>query len=808
MWRLTGVLQAAAVALSLVRMNVAQAAEEQVDVQIPAGPLPQALKRLAASTGLQLLYDPALVIGRSTAGASGHMTRSQALESVLESNGIDFKFTAKDAVALYQHAQQTPAAARSNLPAPTQQQTPEASQRTVTVSTDRSQDEYYANGSPTALKMPSAVLTTPLAYQAIGEQTLRDQGAARLEDVLEDVSSIETGPDGQTALGFGIRGFFTYQYYVDGVRVSPDLHHDGFRDLADVERVDVIKGPASTLYGRTEPGGLINIVTKQPLNYAYQSVEQQIGSFYRRTQFDSGGPLSANGSIRYRFNAAYEDGHSFRQLANHRYLLAPVVSWDLTPTSQLTTYAEYLKSKDPTDEGLPVIGSRLPPVPVTRRIDDGGDVNTTDMRLGVKGASILVDGWTLRYHVDGRWLRTPHSAQFGVADNGVRPNSCNPQDCPVDRKLFAIPVSTGRTWFATTSLSGTVSTGPLKHQLMTGLEYFDVRGHDEWLFGGALNYPIDLFQPVSEALPAQALRNPRRVFEHTTEEAWSSIFLQDSIELPANVFLLAGARYDHVREWLETATGVPPAESSRDSRWDNAFKRRVGVLWQPLSTLGLYANYAEDFGISTGIYGIGLAGPGMLLPPESAREWEAGIKREFLDGGVQTSVAYYELTKTNIPQSSYGPLLTSQTFRTLTGAARTSGLEADAQGEIAPNLQLIASYAYMSSRILSVDVGKRLYGVPRHGGSLWVTYRPFWQGLKVGLGVVARTTREGDNANDYQLPGFTRWNMLAAYHWHRVSLQLNVNNLFNEHSYESIGGTLSVMPGYPRRWITSIRVEF
>jgi iron complex outermembrane receptor protein len=332
-------------------------------------------------------------------------------------------------------------------------------------------------------------------------------------------------------------------------------------------------------------------------------------------------------------------------------------------------------------------------------------------------------------------------------------------------------------------------------------------------------------------VPSDVLRNPDFAFATATEEQWSSVLLQDSIELPGGLYLLAGARYDHVREWLDTAAGFPLTESGGDLRWDNAFKRRAGALWNVLSPVSLYANYTEDFGISTGIYRGAAGNSGMLLPPESAHEWEIGLKTALFDGAAQASVAWYDLTKINIPEPAVNALLAAEGFRSVTGAARTRGLELDFQGDITPNWRLTASYAYTASRILedagtSLDVngnpiadsgntGRQLYGVPRHGGSLWLTYRPVWyplRGLKLGMGVVARTQRQGDNANDYHLPAFSRWRALAAYNWQcadaRITAQLNVDNLFNAHSFESVSGTASVVPAAPRRWLATMRVEF
>jgi iron complex outermembrane receptor protein len=813
----------------LARASVANQA--QIDVKLPPGSLQQALDSLARSTKLQLLYDPELVRGLSTRGIRGFLTPAQALGELLASTDVAFEFTANDAVALYKKQQPTGNPPSQSSPAEPQGYARQS--QTIMVTANRfSGGTYGVDTSLTAMKIDGPALIVPVATQTLTMQTLYDQQAGRLEDVLEDISSIESAPDGQSSLGFSIRGFPTYQYYIDGVRVSPDLHHDGFRDLANVERIDIVKGPASTLYGRTEPGGLVNIVTKQPLSDPLFAVQQLTSSFgQRRTQLDAGGPLSATGSVSYRFNMDYESGGSFRELLNNRRLfVSPVVSWTSAPGTQISAYLEYLRSDDPMDSGLPIIGSSLPPVPLGRRVEDGGEVHTTDLRLGIRGSHSFSDRWAVRYHLDTRWLRTPQGPQLALADDGLDPGSCTPSQCLVDRQLLAAPVSQGRTGFASADLVGSAMLGGMRHALLFGAEYFNVYQQTELLYSSDPQYTIDLFHPQHQPVPATFLQSPDAAFAATTVEEWTGTYLQDQVALTEKLYLVAGARYDHVRESLDTAFGPPLTDSGGDSRWDNAFKRRAGLLWHPTAALSLYANYMENFGIAIGLYGNGTGGTGTLVPPESAREWEIGLKAEFFDGHLAGSAAWYNLTEVNISQPVFSPLLSAEGFRTVTGAARSRGLELDLRGEISPNIQLIASYAYIDSRIIddvgaSFDdngnliptpgnTGNRLYGVPRHGGSVWLAYRPYWvphRGLKLGAGVVARTQREGDNANDYQLPGFARWKALAAYGWRaagaQLSLQLNVDNVFNTRYFESLSGTSSVVPGCPRRWMVSVRAE-
>lgn len=814
---------------SVVSISVAAADESPREITIPAGPMQRALQRLTQSTQLELLYDSQLVRGLSTAGVTGVMTPRQALERLLAGTDIAPRFTSAHTVALYKEARAAP---KPTPDASAQPAVPNPQPHTITISADRTgKAEYDPAASLSSLKLDGPPLLAAVAAQSVTGQVLRDQQATRLEDILENVSSIESAPDGQSAPGFAIRGFTTYQYYIDGVRVSPDLHHDGFRDLANVERIDVLKGPASTLYGRTEAGGLINIVTRQPLSQPYLSVQQQAGTFdFQRTQLDASGPLTVDRSLLYRFNAAYESADSFRELLqNRRLFLAPVVSWTRLDATA-AAYVEYLRSDDPTDAGLPVIAGALPPVPIGRRVENGGSVHTRDLRVGFRGSYDIDHRWTVRYHFDTRWLQTPQSAQLALADNGLDPRACNRSQCPVDQQLFAIPVSNGLTRFISLELTGDTTLWGIHHAALAGAEYFNVRAHQELVFSNS-GFVADLYQGRPGPVPTEVLQNPDGAFATTSGEHWGSAYLQDQMAFADSLYLFAGVRYDHVREFLDTASGFPLVSSGSDSRWDNAFKRRIGALWHPTTNFSLYANYLENFGISTGLYGDGTGGTGTLLPPESAREWEVGIKGRPFGGTGMLSLAWYDLTKVNIAQPIAGPLANAQGFRTVTGAARNQGLELDLQGEVLPGLTLTGSYAYVDSRITRDvgmgsdalgnpvvtpgNTGNRLYGVARHGGSLWATYRAggsALHGLRLGVGVVARSSREGDNLNDYALPGFSRWNLLAAYArplgGAQVELQFNIDNLFNRRYFESVSGAYSVLPGQPRRWLACVRVTF
>jgi iron complex outermembrane recepter protein len=260
----------------------------------------------------------------------------------------------------------------------------------------------------------------------------------------------------------------------------------------------------------------------------------------------------------------------------------------------------------------------------------------------------------------------------------------------------------------------------------------------------------------------------------------------------------------------------------------HAVKQREGLVWRALPWLSLYAKFSENFGATPGLY-VGADGPtAIFLPQQSAQEWEVGFKVGLADDRIGGTLSFFDLTKQNIASALLEPALDPSGLLFLTGTARNRGLELDVHGEVLPGLQLLASYAHIDSRISNFRNGSvgngtetiggngdRLFGVPRNGGSVWASYRfqdALLRGLKLGAGVIGRGAREGDNANDYALPGFLKWNTFASYGWRlggtQLSAQVNIDNVFNRSYFESVSGTRTVMPGYPRRWLASLRVEF
>ncbi|MFL6600490.1 MAG: TonB-dependent siderophore receptor [Steroidobacteraceae bacterium] len=799
-------------------------------IDIEPGSLQRALQQLADLTQLQILYDPGLVRGLASQGVKGARTPSEALKELLTSTGITFEFTADDAVALH-------TAARSNF-AGSSDYTGSSRPKTITINADRTaQGRYSSDGTVSGLKVDGPSLLVPVTTQSLTQQVLRDQQVTRLEDMLEYVSGTEIVPDGQAAPGFAMRGFPTYQYYVDGVRSSPDVHHDGPRDLANIDHAEIVKGPASLLYGRMEPGGLVNLVIKQPLSTPLLSLEQQVSSFERqRTQLDTGGPLSSGGALLYRFNAAWERGHSFREISGYRRIfLAPAVTWKFSAATEESAYLEYLDSHDPSDSGLPVVGNRLPSTPMERSLDEGGEVHTNDLRFGLRGRHTFADGWVLRHHLEARRLRAPQSPQIALAADGLDPASCSVNSCPVNRALVSVLDASGETEYGSMDLTRDFSVWRTRHSFLTGLEAFQSLEKSILLSRSDPSLATDLFAPpLNMTIPTSLLDNPDWSSNLRTREFWAGAYIQYQVSLADRLYLLSGWRFDNV--WNNIRLGVNASKNNiliPDGSQANrlrSLKQREGILWHLAEPLSIYLSYAENFGAAPGLYVSADASTGLMVGEQTAHEWEGGLKLEAAGGRASATVTWFDLTKQDITLPLLEPALNQSGVLFPTGNARNHGLEFDFRGEIASNLQLTASYAYIQSRIRNAErrfpagfngyelIGRnrnQLFGVPHHGGSLWGTYlftHGSFSGLKLGAGAVIRGVREGDNINDYQLPGFTRINTMAAYTWYtadtRMSVQLNVDNLFDKRYFESLSGTRTVMPGSPRHWIASWRVEF
>ncbi|MDD2759091.1 MAG: TonB-dependent receptor [Methylomonas sp.] len=837
--------QAASVLVSAVLVVASAHAESASNQQynIPAGSLAAALNRLAETSNLLLVYDASITEGLKSKGLSGSFTPEAALQRLLVNSGLVYRLV-EDGTVIIEKQKSLPAKSKpvDNQPDKHRRQAPQTKTETletVTVSDQVTSDTrgiYTVSRTTTATKRDTPIMETPVSIQTVTQQVIQDRKVTRVEKAVENVSGVYTNVgSGGLSDTFNVRGFRSFDIYRNGMRLQAANSTVGKRETANLDRIEVLKGPASLLYGRIETGGMVNMVTKQPLEEAFYAVEQQFASFDTyRTTVDATGPVTEDKSLLYRVNMAYESSDSFRDYVDgQRVFVAPVLTWRISDQDELSFEMEYLGTKSVPDMGTTAIGNRPAAIPRERNLGENGTQSEgDDIVLGYNWKHQFNDKWKLNHRFNAEYTQQSDSMNvlpWGVLPDGNFTAGGASANGNLQRFVFGLRNNRSHTYSSDINLSGHFDTHGIEHAMLFGGDYYDFWNAGEQYDSSMIAVPCDdnpsfsgfpginMFDPQHRSCGSVAAFDPNIYGfspgtgdDYEVNQRTFGIYAQDQIKLPYNIHLLGGMRYD----WAEADNIDHLYGGVGNGRWGRV-KPRAGIVWQPIQQVSLYGNYMENFGVSnSGVVGAGSGG--YSAPPEESHQWEAGIKTEWLDGRLTTNLALFQITKSNL---SVG--CGARCWQTL-GKVRNEGLELDVSGELLPGWKMIGSYAYIDSEIIGgANDGNRLSNVPRNGGSLWSTYEiqsGDLQGLKFGAGVVARSQREGAPDNSYQLPGYATVNLLTSYAWKvgnsKLITQLNVDNLLDK-TYYLDADDASNMPwaprinfGMPRSFIGSVRLEF
>lgn len=671
-------------------------------------------------------------------------------------------------------------------------------------------DTYVASRATSGTKTDTPIMDTPVNVQVITQQVMKDQQVIVLDQALKNVSGVTTDSSNfrQGNQAIVLRGFASSTYFRNGFRLQDAA---ASRAMANVESIEVLKGPAAILYGLVEPGGMVNVVTKQPLATPYYSLTQQFGSYdLYRTTMDATGPLTKDETLLYRMNASYENSRSFRDFVDKKDIfLAPVLKWNIGPRTQATVEFEYNHQKAGLDFGfVPLLDGRILNIPRSRNYGERTPMSTETFFGGLNWSHGFNDDWSIKHSVS---VNQQHVKQPYL----VFPTDVAGTD--VNRLLQSFNTHFN-TYSTNVDVVGHVETFGLRHTVLIGGDYYRLDTTQSVTLGDAST--IDLFNPIHPGTPFVAPLQP--FLENSNHTDQYGFYVQDQIQLPYNIHLMGGFRYQHLRQQNSDRL----AQSS-DATSNDAVTPRAGVVWRPQEWLSFYANYVENFGPNDPFARLF---PGTLPPPTSAKQYEGGVKTEFFGGRLRATLAYFDLTKTNL--ATRDPL--HPTFSIVTGEARSRGPELDINGEILPGWNVIATYANTEARITRSNddsatsptaVGSRFFNVPRNTGSVWSTYEVLTgglQGIKLGGGVTMRDGQTGCcDKPAAGVPGYVLVDLLAAYSRKvgdsTVTAQLNVYNLLDHHYYSGLttnGVGLSGLTGayadfgHPRMFIGSIRIQY
>ncbi|MBW4693419.1 MAG: TonB-dependent siderophore receptor [Lyngbya sp. HA4199-MV5] len=665
---------------------------------------------------------------------------------------------------------------------------------------------YRVPNSSTATGTNTRIIDTPAAIQVIPQDIIRDQQVIQLKDALSNISGVTYGGDiqGRSGNTFSIRGFTDAPVLRDGFRRFGSSGEGGSQpaiEVANLEQIEVLKGPASILYGAIEPGGLINLVSKKPLANPFYEAELQVGSRgLVRPRFDFSGPLNTDGTVLYRLNGLYQRFDSVRNLdqEDRRFFIAPTLAWKINDRTDLNVSLEYIDNKRPADFGLPAVGNGVPNVPRDRIIGEPSDV-VTSQSLDV--------GYTFEHRFNQNWkFRNAFRYSSYDYDFGVIPLPLFfDETTSTVNRFLASQDAQSQNYTVQANLVGEFATGSIKHTLLAGVDYVH---KDSRIFSRVdfVPRPLNLFNPVYGLVKPDENALPPFGGSETNANSWG-FYLQDQLALLPNLKLLAGIRYDTLRQTTVNLPGLAtePGESTQN---DDAFTPRIGLLYQPTPTIALYGSYSRSFTPNTATNATG-----EILGPQRGKGYEFGIKTDWLNGKLFATLAYFDVTKQNVavPDPNF-PLASIAS-----GEQRSRGVEFDVSGELLPGWKLIASYAYIDAKVTAdtdaTQVGNRLYGVPKNSASLWTTYeiqRGNLQGLGFGVGFNYVGERQGDLANSFVVDGYVTTNAAISYKRANWRLALNFKNIGDVKYIESVFNSRGAANyfGDPFTVIGSISVQF
>ncbi|PKH13130.1 TonB-dependent receptor [Pseudomonas sp. 43NM1] len=787
-------------ALAMLPLSVALAAETastqprtQFSFAMAAKPLPQALSDFSRITGISVVYTDEAPYGLNAPAVSGQMSAEHAMQQLLSGSGFTFRRTDAHTLAL----EPAPTEGALNLGA-----------TTITSVLDQTMS-YQPPPTSSVMRSSALLQETPQTINVIPAQVIRDQAPRNLDDALANVSGITQGNTlASTQDSVMTRGF--------GDNRNGSIMRDGMPVIqgrgmnATVDRVEVLKGPASLLYGIQDPGGVVNMVSKKPELTQYNALTLR-GSTYGDGKNGSGGGLDSTGALgdsglAYRMVLDHEDEDYWRNFGTHREtLVAPSLAWFGENTQLLFSY-EHREFLTPFDRGTIIDPRTNHPLDISRneRLDE--PFNNMEGRSDLyhfEADHQFNDDWSA--HFGYSWNRETYDA------SQVRVTAIDTNKGTLTRSMDGTQNAISTDRFTTASLEGKVNVLGMQHDLVFGVddEYRKIYREDLIRQKSLSNFSY--VNPVYGREVAGTTVSPADSAQ-TDQLRSDSVFVQDSIHLTDQWILVAGGRFQEYDQYAGKGVPFKANTDSNGQKW----VPRAGLVYRYTDELSFYGSYTESFKPNSTI--APLSGSSVVLDgsvaPEEAKSWEIGARLE-MPGRITGNVALFDIKKRNVLiANSEGPT----TIYSAAGEVRSRGLEVDVSGQLSDRWSLIGSYAYTDAEVIEDPdyKGKKLQNVAKNSGSLSAVYDfgsiVGGDQLRVGAGARYVGERAGNAVNDFDLPGYTVADAFATYdtkvEGQKVKFQLNVKNLFDRTYYTSAASRFFVSMGDSRQVSLSSTLEF
>lgn len=670
----------------------------------------------------------------------------------------------------------------------------------VVITTDKERADgpvggYRAKRSASATKTDTALIDIPQTVSVVPKEVLEDLNASTADKALDFVAG--------TAKGNTFGGLNSYDSIMRGFRTSVSARngftagrrYDASTDAANVERVEVLMGPSAQIYGRSDPGGMYNIVTKKPLAENFVEGKVEAGSFnkYRGT-IDANYVLSPDKAVLGRVNAAIEDKDSFRDhVDSQRQLLAPTLSWDNGGKTRATAEFEYLHDERVFDRGIVAVNGAVDALPTNRFLGEPDDnrIEMDNLMGSLRLEHDLDNDWTLR----GLFM-AKNGSMYGYATEVTAVNS-------------ATGIATRRTnlrdyyWTAgATQLEavGRFAAAGMNHTLLSGMEFETNRSTERFYRGNATS--INIWAPAT-GTARPTLTSSSNIYDNTNKYA---LYVQDQMDLSPQWQVQLGLRWDAFdQDFNQRAT-----TTGKMGQHDDAFSPRAGLLYKPASNISTYANISKSFNKNPDA-SFTVDAAGKMLAPETGLGSEIGGKVDLFDERLSINAAAYRIVKKNVVSADPN----DSTVGKASGKVESKGFDINITGNITPEWRLIGGYAYVDASMLqdsAVVRGSNLQNIPMHTIPLFSIYE-FQSGPLAGLGLGGGVTYVGKRAvsdgSSIYLPEYAKVDLVSYYKLSDTTkFSFNIYNLFDTQYYSSALGENRIMPGDPFTALASVSMKF
>lgn len=743
------------VGLALPRATFAQSPQPATDTlrgfAIPAGPLAQALNRFADAARLQLVYSGVATRGLRSPGLNGNFTPQQGLARLLAGTGLSYRMTGPRTVTITSANMSAPGVSGA-IPS-------EAITLDIIDVTGRGETiGYVARNSASGSKTNTPLIETPRSISVITRQELDDRVVTNVADAVRYSAGTTTG-------GYGfdprfdqiyIRGFPTTTLgdFRDGLKQFPAGFTTFRTEPYGLESVEIIKGPASVLYGQGVPGGLIDRRSKLPTDTPIREISLQGGTFGRlQGAFDIGGPIDPEKTMLYRVVGLGRDGNTNFNIADKRMMIAPSFTWRPTAATSLTIYALY--QQDETDSSAAALNWNGRVLKMRASDPNYDYLKQKQGQIGYSLEHKFNEVFTFRQKV--RYSAIEAESRYLTGSfNSATPTIYDRGAAAVGDRLASFQVDN--------NLEAKFRTGPLAHKVLLGVNY----DYNLWRFaygysGVVPAYALNILNPVYGFMgptPAYTTRSRSR-------QEQVGVYVQDQISF-GNWRLALSGRQD----WTDRTQNNQITGAITGARKDNAFTYSAGLLYLFDNGIAPYASYATSFQPVTS-QGAG----GAILAPSKGEQIEAGVKYQPGDGRMLLTFSAYQLKEKNAPK--LGGYVNGLPYYVSVGEVTVRGIELEARARLTDSFDTVAAYTFSDAKITNTTVASE-YGkipavTPRHVASLWLNYNvqtgPF-AGFGAGFGVRYVGDTWTSNANTAKNDAYTLFDAVLRYDFGKASPQL------------------------------------